>query len=211
MVQLWFLPNIEGKLQLMTDPPECFCGKSAFRTDGYLGVSYDCHEFQNQDAEHVCDFHIHEHAWHQFRRQLLSCKDVNQNDPELNVCPFFNYAYCILFGCANDYPKKFLAAPTCHCHLSATLVGLTDVRSTHKEEEREEDYGYWHERYAFKCPHHNVHVDDSHGARSKCTWSLVAKNTAFTRPKRLLHSNDIDTDLLSLRGWEGLIDKESDD
>ncbi|KAG2219807.1 hypothetical protein INT45_001139 [Circinella minor] len=190
-----FFPlSISDKLKRIPDPPLCFCGEAAFRTDSEMGIIYDCHALHKKERKRICGFHIHQRAWDGFRRQLLKGQDLDQHDPELRICPYFNYTFCVLFHYINDYPKKFPPTPKCFCNLQVIVAEVEDY---------DKDSGSYYQRIIFKCPHHDID-----GAKPKCTWSLNAEEVPFRRPKYLLHSRDLDEMVARLRARMRIRDQQ---
>ncbi|KAI9271632.1 hypothetical protein BDA99DRAFT_534120 [Phascolomyces articulosus] len=193
----WYNLPMEEKLKRMPNPPVCFCGKPAYSHDTDLGMMYDCHGFENKDTKRICGFHVHARAWDQFRQQLVKGQDVDQHDPELSICPFFNFTFCVIFFYINDYPKRFPPTPKCFCNLQVIIHEVEEKRSVDNE--------YW-KRLEFKCPHH--HID---GAKPKCTWTCKANQVAFGRPKRLIHSKEIDDYVARIRARQHQQQRDDDE
>ncbi|KAJ8656300.1 hypothetical protein O0I10_008094 [Lichtheimia ornata] len=146
----------------MRDPPLCFCNKKAHRSETALGTMYDCHNLQDEKAQKICGFHIHGKAWSTFRERGR----LDADDPELSVCPYFNFTFCVRFRVINDYSKQTLAVPRCFCGLRVKMAEQND-------------------RIVFKCPNYDID-----GAKPKCAWNLWAEQVAFGKPQPLLHDFD---------------------
>ena len=146
----------------LRDPPLCFCNQTAHMSETALGTMYDCHNIQDDKAQKICGFHIHGRAWNMFRER----GHLDVNDPELSVCPYFNFTFCVRFRVINDYSKQTLTVPRCFCGLRVKMAEQND-------------------RLVFKCPNYDID-----GAKPKCAWNLWAEQVAFARPQPLLHDFD---------------------
>ncbi|ORZ02737.1 hypothetical protein BCR43DRAFT_482093 [Syncephalastrum racemosum] len=167
--------SIPRKLLALQDPPVCFCGKQAYRTqDVILGTVYDCHYTDNaafprgvRCSGMICGFHIHKEVYDQFRRQLQQGKDIDKQDPELTVCPYFNFTACALLGMTNTYAKRTPPVTKCFCGLPMVLSEPDNFSAT----------------LTFRCPNAKTP-----GARPKCSYKVRAEQVPFHRISHLPHS-----------------------
>ncbi|KAI8378010.1 uncharacterized protein BYT42DRAFT_605547 [Radiomyces spectabilis] len=180
--------SIAKKLTCMPDPPLCFCGKPASRRrTPEFGPILDCHYFtpcnklsesQRQtdtdqppppkSRSNICGFHVHQRPWDEFRQRLRDGNDIDPCDSELDICPSFNYTFCVIFRANNPYKKTTPPPPKCFCNMPVIL---------------EEGSNKHEKRLYFTCRHLNID-----GARPKCSWFLWAEDVPFYVPKYPLHA-----------------------
>ncbi|KAI8142612.1 hypothetical protein BJV82DRAFT_615499 [Fennellomyces sp. T-0311] len=179
--------SVADKLKRIPDPPVCYCGKTAYRSESDLGVMYDCYRMEKNGGK-ICGFHVHQRAWDNFRERLKRNQDLDEHDPELMICPYFNYTFCVSFLYINDYARRYPKPPTCFCNLQVAI-----------SEEHVKEGGRIKKRIAFRCPHHAID-----GAKPKCTWSCAAELVYFKPPRHPLHSVELleHSSSLSLRSRE---------
>ncbi|KAI9321488.1 hypothetical protein BX666DRAFT_985338 [Dichotomocladium elegans] len=174
--------EIAKKLKQMgeADMPFCFCGKPALLSETDLGPMYNCCRLGCDSlpaSKYICGFHVHKRAWNYFRGKLLGGSDIDPDDCELSVCPYFNYTFCVMFGVINGYAKSFPPPPNCFCGLAVKMAAESD------------DFGNGQRdmcKLFFRCPHFDIE-----GAKPKCAFSLPAEQVAFRRPNRMLHTLDL--------------------
>src|SRR6185312_11059743 len=102
----------------------------------------------------------HKDAWDSFLEGKIDPKH-----PELSVCPYFNYTFCVFFNTKNIYKISFPPAPKCHCGIPVTIR-----------------YSHNREKYIFGCEYYPIT-----GAKPKCDWYAWAKTVAFPKPVDSIH------------------------
>ncbi|KAF7726854.1 hypothetical protein EC973_008361 [Apophysomyces ossiformis] len=181
--------DIDRKLKLMPDPPRCFCGKTASQMHTpEFGTIYECHDMNAPTKPpcdmtnehignaakvirvptHICGFHVHQRAWDQFRKTLETGSNVDHHHPELDVCPAFNYTFCVIFRAMNEFPKRPPPVPRCFCNMPVIMRKITDAKTA---------------RMSFTCKNFDVE-----GAKPKCSWILWAEEVPFIKPRYPLHA-----------------------
>ncbi|KAG0187073.1 hypothetical protein DFQ28_006910 [Apophysomyces sp. BC1034] len=179
---------VSEKLRLIPDPPLCFCGKLASRRDtAEFGVVFDCHymstmslstvdppqEVKNtrptKRCRHICGFHIHQRPWDHYRQELHDGKELNPCNSELNICPAFNFTFCVVFSMTNIFRKSSPLVPKCFCNVPVILRELDNKGE---------------QKIAFTCANFDVE-----GAKPRCSWFLWAGEVPFDKPKHSLHSS----------------------
>ncbi|KAG0164858.1 hypothetical protein DFQ30_009309 [Apophysomyces sp. BC1015] len=192
--------EISKKLEAMPDPPLCFCNKPASKMyTPEFGTIYECYTMNAQNRNkstatyneltsstritrvptHICGFHIHQRAWDQFRRSLQFGSDVDPCHAELDICPAFNYTFCVIFRVNNEFPKRSPPVPRCFCNIPVIIRNVEGKRNV---------------RMSFTCKNFDVE-----GAKPKCSWVLWAEEVPFIKPRYPLHAigrttetNDLD-------------------
>ncbi|CAG8499537.1 11149_t:CDS:2 [Paraglomus occultum] len=126
---------------------------------------------KSSKSDYVCGFHVHKDAWDSFL-----AGEIDPRHPELSVCPYFNYTFCVFFEERNTYKLAFPPTPKCHCGFPVTIR-----------------YSHTHFKYMFGCEFYPID-----GAKPKCDWHAWAISVAFPKPVDSIHplTNQIPANVL---------------
>ncbi|CAJ0823527.1 3624_t:CDS:2, partial [Entrophospora sp. SA101] len=106
----------------------------------------------------ICAFHVHQPIWNEMCRG----ESLNNNHPELNTCPFFNFTFCVIFNTITEFPINIPAVPRCYCGKPIVLRRII----------RRHNKGKWF----MSCASYQIP-----GARPKCAWFEWANKVLYDK------------------------------